>query len=154
MGCVTAEDENRISTANAIRASCSSGASLWKQFLPVFKVLDCRVAILRISDSAFFELLEPLIMLLYYVSLRRGVLIWNLNHNISQNNCFPTCIALKWTKFLDKAALITKTVYPLFSVWNSKTAKLLMSANVLCSYGRNPSRDRCLKMWRIFKTDI
>lgn len=126
MGCVTAEDENRISTANAIRASCSSGASLWKQFLPVFKVLDCRVSILRISDSAFFELLEPLIMLLYYVSLRRGVLIWNLNHNISQNNCFPTCIALKWTKFLDKAALITKTVYPLFSVWNSKTAKLLM----------------------------
>lgn len=127
MGCVTAEDENRISTANAIRAYVLLGVHYGNSFSQFLKFLDCRVAILRISDcSLFFELLEPLIMLLYSVSLRRDVLIWNLNHSISQNNFFPTCIALKWTKCLVKAALITKTVYPLFSVWNSKTAKLLM----------------------------
>lgn len=62
-------------------------------------------------------------MLLYYVSLRRDVLIWNLNHSISQNNFFPTCIALKWTKCLVKAALIRQYT---FQLRNSKTAKLLM----------------------------
>ena len=134
---------------------CSSGGSLWKQFLPILRIpwlQGCYSKNFRLLCFFFFffELLEPLIMLLYHVSLHGGVLIWNLNHNMPQNNFFPTCIALKWTKFLVKAALITKTVYPLFSVLNSKTAKLLMFCVLTEETLVMIDAWKC----RVFKTDI
>ena len=55
MGSVTAEDENRISTAHAIRAYVLLGVHYGNSFSQFLEFLDYRVAILRISDSfAFF----------------------------------------------------------------------------------------------------
>lgn len=76
-----------------------------KSFSQFLKLLDFRVAILRISDSfPFFwsQPLEQLITLLSYIFLCKMSLSYIQITKLPKNNFFPSCvkyIALKWTKF-------------------------------------------------------